>query len=83
MRSLGYPRSRKNGGAQPCGFIARRATNGAPPSEATQPVPSIAWNTPRLLYRIYELRPFSAIPAAIRTAASRLAGLAVPFPAMS
>jgi hypothetical protein len=39
---LGYPRSRKNGGhseagAQPCRFIARRATNGAPPSEATQP----------------------------------------------
>ena len=32
---LGYPRSRKNGGhseagAQPCRFIARRATNGAP-----------------------------------------------------
>ena len=24
-------------GAQPCRFIARRATNGAPPSEATQP----------------------------------------------
>ena len=23
--------------AQPCRFIARRATNGAPPSEATQP----------------------------------------------
>jgi hypothetical protein len=42
MHSLGYPRSRKNGGhseagAQPCRFIARRATNGAPPSEATQP----------------------------------------------
>src|SRR5664280_54362 len=42
MRSLGYPRSRKNGGqseagAQPCRFIARRATNGAPPSEAAQP----------------------------------------------
>jgi hypothetical protein len=38
---LGYPRSRKNGGhseagAQPCRFTARRATNGAPPSEATQ-----------------------------------------------
>jgi hypothetical protein len=38
----GYPRGRKNGGhseagAQPCRFIARRATNGAPPSEATQP----------------------------------------------
>jgi hypothetical protein len=36
----GYPRSRKNGGhseagKQPCRFIARRATNGAPPSEAT------------------------------------------------
>ena len=27
--------------------------------------------------------PFPAISAAIRTAASRLAGLAVPFPAMS
>jgi len=24
-------------GAQPCRFIARRATNGAPPSEAAQP----------------------------------------------
>ena len=40
MRSLGYPRRRKNGGhseagAQPCRFTARRATNGAPPSEAT------------------------------------------------
>src|SRR5512141_1166561 len=40
MRALGYPRRRKNGGqseagAQPCRFIARRATNGAPPSEAT------------------------------------------------
>ena len=38
----GYPRCRKNGGhseaeAQPCRFIARRATNGAPPSEATKP----------------------------------------------
>jgi len=48
---LGYPRSRKNGGhieaglwgngalkdgAQPSRFIARRATNGAPPSEATR-----------------------------------------------
>jgi len=42
QHSLGYPRRRKNGGhseagAQPCRFIARRATNGAPPSEATQP----------------------------------------------
>jgi hypothetical protein len=42
VRSLGYPHRRKNGGhseagAQPCRFIARRATNGAPPSEATQP----------------------------------------------
>ena len=37
----------------------------------------------RLLYRIYELQPFSAIRAAIRAAASRLAGFAVPFPAMS
>src|SRR3990172_7507523 len=36
MRSLGYPRRRKNGGhseagAQPCRFTARRATNGVPP----------------------------------------------------
>jgi len=35
LHSLGYPRCRKNGGhseagAQPCRFIARRATNGAP-----------------------------------------------------
>src|SRR5512135_521892 len=42
IRSLGYPRSRKNGGqseagTQPYWFTARRATNGAPPSEATQP----------------------------------------------
>ena len=42
LHSLGYPRHRKNGGhseaeAQPCRFIARRATNGAPPSEAAQP----------------------------------------------
>jgi hypothetical protein len=38
----GYPRCKENGGqseagAQPCRFIARRATNGAPPSEATKP----------------------------------------------
>jgi len=34
MRSLGTPAVGRTG-AQPCRFIARRATNGAPPSEAT------------------------------------------------